>query len=530
MKKYQKRIGALCVAMILMLTGCQIQPDRGTETGSSSLKEEKKTEGTKSETTTEQVDIAQEPAEMIRLRIERQYYEGPDVTEGGTVFFGEYDTLALVDTDPTTAIGKALEDWNADYENEYRMQAAQYADQAKEDMDTVADGMYYYLSSEIKTERVDSQVVSLRLDNSAYRGGVHGDYWENGITFDAQNGKQLALSDLGNIQSDLKEYVWQKLKPREEDFFEDGEQTLSEMIRTEDICWYLTGQGVQIVINPYEMASFAAGQFRVLVPYQELSGINERYVPQEDTKGIEYSSLIMGDDAYEQDMDGDGVQDTLFIRTDYEKQDEMDVVTICYNTSELTLTETLGVASAYICKENGTYYLLLTTYGFAEEKTTRLYEFLDGEPVEVFRLEGGEVLGCSQDGVWTERVFQRLGTYWGHQYYILQDGILQPASYICVLANGKDAEYRHGITPKQDVPARMEQGMDGSLEDSTLRAGITIYPITIQDHPESGTSTIGFELIDGTYGELEVYIDEEGRQYVNGIEQMDLFDDLPYAG
>ena len=58
MKKYQKRIGALCVAMILMLTGCQIQPDRGTEAGSSSLKEEKKTEGTKSETTTEQVDIA----------------------------------------------------------------------------------------------------------------------------------------------------------------------------------------------------------------------------------------------------------------------------------------------------------------------------------------------------------------------------------------------------------------------------------------------------------------------------------------
>lgn len=219
MKKYQKRIGALCAVMILMLTGCQIQPDRGTETGSSSLKEEKKTESTKSETTTEQVDIAQEPAEMIRLRIERQYYEGPDVTEGGTVFFGEYDTLALVDTDPTTAIGKALEDWNADYENEYRMQAVQYADQAKEDTDTVADGMYYYLSSEIKTERVDSQVVSLRLDNSAYRGGVHGDYWENGITFDAQNGKQLTLSDLGNIQSDLKEYVWQKLKPREEDFF-----------------------------------------------------------------------------------------------------------------------------------------------------------------------------------------------------------------------------------------------------------------------------------------------------------------------
>ena len=46
MKKYQKRIGALCAVMILMLTGCQIQPDRGTETGSSSLKEEKKTEST----------------------------------------------------------------------------------------------------------------------------------------------------------------------------------------------------------------------------------------------------------------------------------------------------------------------------------------------------------------------------------------------------------------------------------------------------------------------------------------------------
>ena len=101
----------------------------------------------------------------------------------------------------------------------------------------------------------------------------------------------------------------------------------------------------------------------------------------------------------------------------------MNAVSICYNTAELTLTETLGMTSAYICRDKDKYYLLLTTYGHDEYYTTRLYEFPDGEPIEVSRLDGGRTLGCSQDGVWIEEEADQQSTY---RYYTLQDGTLKP--------------------------------------------------------------------------------------------------------
>lgn len=526
MKHYRKGI-VLCLAAALMLTGCQMQPGRGTETVNNSSEEGKKTEEAKTEGVTEQENP--EETGTIRLRVEHHSYDSPVDPGDGASFFGEYDTLRVIGTEPGSAIIQALQTWADAYEENFLSEAAAYADEAKNDTYAQESGNSYYLNSGIKTERIDSQVVSLSLDNGSYRGGVHGDYWTSGVTFDTRTGKQLTLSDLGDVQSELKDYLWKQLEPDSDEYFENSEQSLEELIQAGDICWYLTGQGIQTVINPYEIAPFAAGQFRVLVPYDALTGMKADYIPDQNMRGIDWGTLPEGS-VYEQDMDGDGSPDTLSIRVDYGDENNTDAVTICYNTAELTLTETLGMTSAYICKDNDTYYLLLTTYGYDDYQTTRLYEFPAGEPVEVFRLGGGSVQGCSQDGIWMQEIIERLGTYFGYRYYTLQDGTLKIQSDIYELTNTNDSEYRKGITPNQDIPVRMQQEKDGSLEDSTLRAGITIYPVTIQEHPESGTSTIGFELIDGTYGELEVQIDEDGRQYVNGIEQTELFDDLPYAG
>lgn len=527
MKHYRKGI-VLCLASVWMLTGCQIQPEQGTEASGSNYETEQMIEKKTEAATTEQSDI-QVATGALRLQIEHHYYDSEENSEETIFFFGEYDTLQVTDTDPESSIKQALETWANEQKKNYLTEAAGYASEAKEDTYMQENNMYYYLKNGIQTERVDSQVVSLSLANSAYRGGVHGDYWTKGVTFDTYTGEQLTLADLGDIQTELKDYIWKQLEPDSDELFEDSEQVIADLIETGDICWYLTGQGIQIVINPYEIASFAAGQRQILVPYQELTEMKSEYIPEESTAGIMYLSLEE-ETVYNLDMNNDGLPDTLHINVDYESEGNLGAVTIGYNTSELILQDSLGVTSAYICKDSGTMYLLLTTYGYSDYQTTRLYEFPDGEPIEVYHLDGGKVWGCSQDGVWIEEVVEKLGTYWGYRYYILKDGILQIESDIYNLTNTKDAEYRHGITPKQDISVRMERGMDGALEDSTLRAGITIYPVTIQDHPESGTSTIGFELIDGTYGELEVRIDKDGRQYVNGIEQTELFDDLPYAG
>lgn len=525
--RYYRKGMILCLAAALMLTGCQMQPGGDTETVNNTEVGEKKTEEKKTEDATEQQEN-QEASGTIRLRIEHHQYDDPVETGNGVAFYGWYDTLQVMGMESESAIMQTLQSWADEYEKNYLSEAAAYADESRDDTYVQENNMYYYLSAGIKTERIDSQVVSLRLDNGAYRGGVHGDYWTNGVTFDTRTGKQLTLSDLGDIQSELKDYLWKQLESDSDGYFENSEQSLAELIQEGDICWFLTGQGVQIVINPYEIASYAAGQFRVLVPYETLTGMKTDYIPDSNMRGIDWGAL-MQDSVYEQDMDGDGNMDTLSIKVDGGDENSMDAVTVCYNTAELTLPEAFGMTSAYICKGDDKYYLLLTTYGYSEYRTSRLYEFPDGEPVEVFRLDGGEVLGCSQDGVWMQEEIQCLGTYWGYRYYILQDGTLKPESDTCVLTNTKESEYRYGITPNQDIPVRMQQEKDGKLEDAVLRAGIMIYPITIREQPESGVSTIGFELVDGTYGELDVRVDPDGRQYVNGIEQMELFDDLPYG-
>lgn len=521
MRIYKRGMGILCAVILLALTGCQMHSGRDTgDTGSEAghLDAGKRTEDDTTADGTTQATAGQETTEPIRLRI--VHHNSEDFA-----FYGGYDTIELPDMNPDMPIVKAMREWSAAYEQDYMAQMADYINELSDEENLQPD-VYYYLNKQIETQRVDSQVVSLSLFQSAFRGGVHGDYWTEGVSFDSQTGEQLTLEDLGDIKDDMKDAVWNRLKDEEYGFFDNPEATIEEMIQMESVCWYLTGGGIQVIFNPYELAPYASGDIRVLIPYEELEGMNAAYIPSGNE--IEYQMLQEGSH-YEEDIDGDGETELLSVMVNYGSEGEDTAVTVACNTSELILTDTVGMDSAYVCKAEGVYYLLVTTYGYGEYRTTRMYEFADDEPIEIFRQEGAEVLGYSQDGVWMLERIERLGTYFGYRYYRMQNGNLQRESDVYVLTNTKDAQYRCGITPNMGIPVLFRQEMDGELQEGVLEAGTKIYPTIIYDYPESGASTIGFELEDGTYGELQVQI-IDGMQYVNEIEQSDMFDDLPYFG
>lgn len=535
MRIYKRGIGILCAAALLALTGCQAQQNEGTTTEQKNPDTENHaTKEDEAGTTETQQKDKGETSEPIRLSIAHHEYYNQEVEDGSLPFQGEYDTIECPDMNPEIPVVQAILKWSDNYEQTYLAEVLDYVDEVK-DEENVQPGMTYFLDGQMTTHRIDSQVVSLSLTQNSFRGGVHSEYWTSGLNFDAETGAILALEDLGEIKSDVKEYVWSQLEKQSDEvqFFDNTEATVEEMIQDESICWYLTGSGIQVIFNPYEIATFASGELRILVPYQELSGMKPNYLPS-DEQSLEYELLKEGY-VFEADVDGDGETEELSVQVDYENEEET-AVTVCCDTTGLTLTDTAGLDCAYVCRDGDTYYLLITTYAYGEYRTTRVYEFADDEPIQIYCINGGKILGYAQNGIWMKERIERLGTYFGYRYYTLKDGIPQQTDSAYVLANTKYAAYRQSITPNMGIPVKFRQELDGELQEGVLEAGTPIYPTIIYDYPEitteypeSGTATVGFELEDGTYGELQVQI-IDGMQYVNEINQFEMFADLPYAG
>ena len=169
----------------------------------------------------------------------------------------------------------------------------------------------------------------------------------------------------------------------------------------------------------------------------------------------------------------DGQKFTL-VTSDPKENDDMISVTAQYGSNSFELdAETLAVGDLYALKLNGQYYVLAETRTYDDYATTYLVK-LDGEKFAVSQ----------------------------------QDGSIEK-----VPSNPAD-----GI---EIASCRLE----GS--NATLNAGDVITPTS---YSEDGT--FGFELEDGTAGNLIVDLNADGiyAGTIGGVSESDLFEELPYAG
>ncbi|MBB5619468.1 hypothetical protein HDE69_000504 [Pedobacter cryoconitis] len=113
-------------------------------------------------------------------------------------------------------------------------------------------------------------IVKHLLDS--YSGGAHNNYATTLYCFDVKNQKQLALTDLVNIDSvSLQKLVEKnfriqyKVKP--------GEALTTQLFDDHLAAnknFFFDTNGIAFLYNPYEVASFAQGQIVVSVPYKDL--------------------------------------------------------------------------------------------------------------------------------------------------------------------------------------------------------------------------------------------------------------------
>ena len=121
-----------------------------------------------------------------------------------------------------------------------------------------------------------NDVWSFKFDFSFYSdGAAHPGLYSLTLNYDLGQGRELALSDLflpnSNYLEAISKYCIAELsrQPFFEGPFTEGAQSTPENYRN----WNITPAGLMITFDEYQVAPYAAGPQKVIVPYSELHAL-----------------------------------------------------------------------------------------------------------------------------------------------------------------------------------------------------------------------------------------------------------------
>jgi len=126
--------------------------------------------------------------------------------------------------------------------------------------------------------RCDSCAISFKYTVSSYTGASEEEYYLEGQTFDTQSGKQLALTDVISDTGAFAEIAQKCAK----DWQKENGVKLKKTEVTEELLasceWYLSENGIVIVLDSDEVREAVYSPVELTVPYEELNGLlSENY-------------------------------------------------------------------------------------------------------------------------------------------------------------------------------------------------------------------------------------------------------------
>lgn len=506
----------------LSLTGCN--PNKS-ENGENTITEaaSEVEESTLEENTDEGAETGDTDSATVKeapfVKINSTYYELDD-DEYWKYFTGSYET-ASVSGEGYEALTASIEDWFQNYENTYIENANKLYEDAKSYVEP--DSEYNnasYLNSTVKTARADEKIVSFQIAEEEYAGGAHGNKFDFGLTFDAQTGKELIFSDLGDIKEDVKAYIKNSIakdpEVMEGIIVDDYNTVVDETIDGEP-AWYLTGNGLTIIFNEYELLSYAAGDYVVTIPYEELPSFNEKYINADS-----YFIPLKENTSVFTDIGNDGTQDEISLVCNYTDDYSYMTVDVNINGNKTTANDYCYNANGYyLHTKEGKDYILVCTGSDNDFVQTTLIGIENGIPVNL-TSEGMDILAVSGDRLWTSRKVDMLGSYSGYCTIEMKDNAFNRVEDRYQYDTKKDIDWNYAITVTKELPCKLM--IDGELKDSTLPAGTKISVCN-----SDGESVVGFETEDGTYGEIYQNT-AEWPHTINGTDESEFFEMLPYAG
>lgn len=137
----------------------------------------------------------------------------------------------------------------------------------------------YAVENTVQMKRADARVFSYTRTDYSDLGGAHPSTMVMGYHFDSQTGEELTLEAVASDYDGLYQYVLETLQTINETageegtlFFEGYEDTVHSMFYGgEDagypVQWFMDQNGVVILFNNYDIASYATGRTVVEVPF-----------------------------------------------------------------------------------------------------------------------------------------------------------------------------------------------------------------------------------------------------------------------
>lgn len=288
-------------------------------------------------------------------------YDGGYVTRARM----HYEKIALMedDEDKYPELKSALEKYGESIESMARDEYDFCKEAAAADMDSVPEEGFF-TERNLNIRRADECVVTLSSAYSTYTGGAHPNGGDWPVNFDVKTGKELKLSDVVKDIDAMYEYVENALKEKYaewiDDFFifEDDDPFAGFKSGEYTQGFAVDYDGLTLIFNPYDIASYAVGQLVVKIPFKGHEDILEaKYfekVPE---------SYIIEIDNYTEcdiDIDGDGVIDSFMVSPYY---DDYMLNGINFTINNANYTFGNGTGEDYISAFDGRNFLYKTKEG-----------------------------------------------------------------------------------------------------------------------------------------------------------------------
>ncbi len=460
-------------------------------------------------------------------------------------YTGSMQTIEITD-DGHAALAKAVDDEFSKLVKEFNETSEEYVDEAEslntytdededssEETDKDVYTYYYYYNITATVTRADSNIFSIELFTDVYTGGAHGGHTVTGLIFDSKTGDLLSVSDLGDVLEEAQNYIYSNIDESNEEYtaslFEEYQDTIEAAFSEEDDTVYsvwLDNRGLVICFSEYSIAPYAMGLPTFTIPYSELSGFNSDYLPDDSFYIVE---PVMDGLTENADINDDGVLESIWSVTEYNEDSGYSDLTFNIGNESIEITDEnfYGYSNYYVSSSEGDYVFIV---GTSENgwPTTYMYSVSDGVK-QIMKLEDYGISSIEDGKMTIYTIKDAIGTWTVTSDVTYgEDGITFGTSGTEKINNNPSSNPNAiGLTLLQEL--EYSASSNDFSTTASLEKGTVIYP-TLLISNDSG-NVMGFVAEDGTLGYFVYEEDSENGGYmVNGVNEYELFDNIPYAG
>jgi len=128
----------------------------------------------------------------------------------------------------------------------------------------------------------DENIITLILNSYSFTGGAHGYASTSYLNFDKKTGKELENEELFNDYEGFEDFAEEKFRnqeeiPQDKNINATGFMFEGDSFHLSNNIGYTT-EGLQLIYNQYEVASYADGPIVLVLPYNEVNPFLKRKV------------------------------------------------------------------------------------------------------------------------------------------------------------------------------------------------------------------------------------------------------------